>query len=172
MYCIMCQQKVTNKDASHCPHCGSNLYDKADKGKPVNLITAYISVFKRMFDWRGRSSWKEFVYAYLMHFIVSLMFLMFVLNNNNLRFVFMFYSQGMFFPFLALWVRRAHDTGRPFRSLAFCSLSMAVFIASKESSIFQKAIGEYTGATLADIITSKSNIGVNPYGPDPEGKEY
>ena len=163
---------IQSKTGVHkCDQCGYNFsLDKNGEAREVvgareekfNLFTAYISVFKKMFDFRGRSRRKEYWYAFIMNWIVTAIvfavtLLPFYFDKIGLflvAYIFLFvYSVPVAIAFLAAEVRRLHDTGRGWP---------AVFVS------YSPVVGQYL---LLIYLFEDSQFGPNEYGPNPKGQE-
>ena len=188
--CPYCEEKIEKK--TKCPKCGSEeisfsiqqqkgVYkcaqcgysfriDKNGEAREVvgareekyNLFTAYISVFKKMFDFRGRSRRKEYWYACIMNWIVTaIVFTVTLLPYSFdeiglflVAYIFLLvYSVLVGIAFLAAEIRRLHDTGRGWPAL---------FVS------YIPVVGQYL---ILIYLFEDSQFGPNEYGPNPKGKE-
>lgn len=145
--CDKCGTEL-EQNVEFCTACGSYAGGKTEtvQAQPVaepfvpkkyNLITAYISTFKKFGQFGGRSRRSEFWYANLTHFIIELILGIFVavsiaggvltsgvmetgIVDPNHMMDKLFWAivpvvifEGIsFVPFLALTVRRLHDSGK------------------------------------------------------------
>ncbi len=131
-FCHNCGAEIFNPRQVYCLNCGAQLISAPGEGKDYNLITAWLSFFKRYADFKGRSRRQEYWYAYLANFIIAM-----VLNcirsaamvaartsydysfcetaESIYDFFFMaavLYMLATLIPNFALQTRRLHDTGR------------------------------------------------------------
>ena len=171
MYCTKCGNDAG--EASFCPVCGAALQFMTTNNNSVekyNLISAYISMFKKYAKFSGRSRRSEYWFATLAHSIVMLVLGLLMIMPLAMDialygeptevalsiipfgyFLSFIYSVATLVPYLALTIRRLHDTGR---SGWFYLLSLIPYIGSIVIFVF----------TVLD-----SERGINKYGPSPKG---
>ena len=158
-----------------CPSCGAELHpvgSGAQHGKKYNIITAYISMFRRFSDFRGRSRRSEYWYAYLANLIIVFCMVgallaidYFAVANvgpdgefakgyvnafNIVNGIFTLYSLVIFIPQLALITRRLHDVGKS-------SLYLLLMLVMPIGTFILMAIMALDGVR-----------GANRYGEDPK----
>lgn len=189
--CPYCEEKI--EKMINCPKCGSEEVDFSLVGKTsvfkckschyrytvnqsgvisdyigakeedFNIFTAFISMYKKMFNFKGRSRRKEYWLATLSHVIVDtvLSILLFVVSlaDSSVGFfimlpVFLVYGIAMGIGMLAMEIRRLHDTGRPWTTI-FISLVPVV--------------GRFV---LWYFLIEDSQFGPNEYGPNPKWNNY
>ena len=110
---IVCKNcgKENKIDSELCSECGTLLND--------GLVSCYKSMWKRAFDFKGRSSKKEFIKAYLIN---EFLFLILAILAIYLCLI-SFFTEWLFFIILAVFiisqfavasltVRRLHDAGK------------------------------------------------------------
>jgi uncharacterized membrane protein YhaH (DUF805 family) len=112
----------------------------------------YFDVFKRAFDFGGRSRRAEYWYFVLFNFIVSIAFAaisaMIGDKRNILGYLYAFFG---LIPAIALHVRRLHDIGKSAWNLLFLFIPILGPVVLIVFSLFD------------------SDIGLNAYGPNPKG---
>ena len=179
--CPYCQEKIENKP--NCPKCQSDDVEFAILGKTgiyeckkcgykytvsqtgntkeyigarvedFNILTAFLNVYKKMFDFKGRARRKEYwlplpllwlssLLAYVLPF-VSAYFLIFSIA----------FTIATTVGVLAMEIRRLHDTGRPWTS---------IFVT------YIPVVGQFI---LFYYMIEDSEFGPNEYGPNPKGQE-
>lgn len=172
--CPACGACYDNQNLIVCPSCGADLHPYI-VGAPqkYNIFTAYISMFKRFSDFKGRSRRSEFWYAYLANFIIIFVMvgLLMIIDYlavrdsggsgefahkyvnafNIVYFIFNVYAFVTLVPQIALIIRRLHDTGR--------SALYALFML----------LAPVGSAVLMVFLAFKGTSGYNKYGPDPCG---
>lgn len=183
MFCPECRAWVEKVET--CPHCGASIpvceetlpsEVQENKQEPIyieelNLWTAFISMFKRLTDFKGRSRRSEFWFAYLAHMLIGLVLCIPLLTTIvnlaysmesgipdaglMLRFfvisiIIMLYSLIVFVPWLALMVRRLHDAGYTGLWLLICFVP-------------------FGGVVLFYFFCLDSQPGTNRYGKNPKG---
>ena len=110
---IVCENcgKEHYVDSELCSECGTLLKD--------GLVSCYISMWKRAFDFKGRSSKSEFIKAYLINAFLSVILAVPAIYLSLISFS----TEWPFFVVLALFaisqlavaaltVRRLHDAGK------------------------------------------------------------
>ncbi len=138
-FCQGCGAEIFNPQQVYCLNCGAQLVSVPGEVKEYNLITAWLSFFKKDVDFKGRSRRQEYWYAYLANFIIG-MVLNFIRSaamavarisydysvhrtaESIYDFFFMvtvLYMLATVIPTLAMQTRRLHDTGRSGRLLLF-----------------------------------------------------
>lgn len=188
--CPYCEQKIEKK--MNCPKCGSEEVDFSLVGKTsvfkckschyrytvnqsgvisdyigakeedFNIFTAFISMYKKMFNFKGRSRRKEYWLSLPLFYVVfSLLYaLTFVasfaesdLFSVLLLLVFFVFGIASVIAILALEIRRLHDTGRQWYS---------IFVT------YVPLVGQLI---LLYYMIEDSQFGPNEYGPNPKGME-
>ncbi len=172
-YCTKCGRDV-EKGLAVCPYCGQDIIENGgDSGgtatpRKFNLFTAYMEMLKRYSEFGGRSSRSEFWYAYLMDFIIAVIFgviyivmlsLALALESDGIGIAGMLvallaflYVLSTMIPRIALHIRRLHDTGK---SGWFYLLSL---------------IPEVGMIVVLVLCALEPQAGENKYGPDPRYK--
>ncbi len=131
-FCTNCGAEIFNPQQVYCLNCGAQLISAPGEVKSYNLITAWLSFFKRYADFKGRSRRQEYWLAYLANFIIG-MALNFIRSatmvaartsydysfretaesiNDFFFMVTVLYMLATVIPNLAIQTRRLHDTGR------------------------------------------------------------
>ncbi len=114
-------------------------------------IDYYLKAFRRYFDFDGRSRRSEYWYFVLLNFIVTVILWIFIFVIPILGLAsYLIYAFAIFFPNLALLVRRLHDTNRSGWNLLFSFIPLAGFII------------------MLVFLTEEGTLGHNQYGPDPK----
>lgn len=175
-YCSKCGTRFNDGD-SFCQNCGApfspalgvNVNQGAQvysEPKDYNLFTAWVSMWKRAFDFKGRSRRKEYWLAAIANalfyslavFIIFILGIMITGTTNSGEsalpyIVFAFstiYILAAFIPGLSLEVRRLHDTNRS---------GWWIFIA----------LIPFIGAiSLLVFYCTEGDLGPNKYGPSPK----
>lgn len=129
-YCTGCGYSLIGRENSHfCPACGkkigANVFDVSTPEPQNNtLISAYISMFKKYADFKGRSRRREYWLVALANLIIAIpMYICnFAASSSGsedllgafavLSLVYSIYALVTFVPTLALTVRRLHDIGK------------------------------------------------------------
>lgn len=143
-----------------------------NKVKKYNLISAYIDMFYKFDNFKGRSRRSEFFYATLLDIIIIVAYMMififlgyfgyeydFLTASETERlgimykFVYLIYCIITFIPRLSLTVRRLHDTGRSGWWLLVGLIPYGVFVV------------------LLFLVT-ESDPCINKYGTNPKGQYY
>lgn len=144
MFCPECRAWI--EKVKTCPHCGASIDVPEENIQPepqeteqdkdyieeFNLWTAFASMFKKYFDFKGRSRRSEFWLAYLANMLILLVFCIpFITTWVNAVFsmesgksysdlmlrlvvmliITMVYSLIIFIPWISLMIRRLHDAG-------------------------------------------------------------
>ena len=140
------------------------------KEEDFNLFTAYFSMFKRMFRFKGRARRKEYWLAMLMNSIVGgvlygamVVSMLFAAVEDTgvavaivaavISVVNLLYNLAVLPAALALEIRRLHDTGRAWHAIFVTLIPL---------------VGQYL---LLWYMIEDSQIGANEYGPNPKGLE-
>ncbi len=76
------------------------------------MVEAFLSGWKRAFDYVGRSSRPEFWWFVLANVIVSLVLAVLSNSVNQLTFLYVLYSFAVIVPSIPLTVRRLRDAGK------------------------------------------------------------
>lgn len=76
----------------------------------MNPFVAYEELWRRAFDFRGRSSRAEYWWVFLINLILSLLFLFGSGSSRIIADLTVVYGIAAFIPNLALLVRRLHDS--------------------------------------------------------------
>ncbi len=127
-FCSNCGAQIFNPQQAYCLNCGAQLGGAPGEVKEYNLITAWLSFFKRYADFKGRSRRQEYWYAYLANMIIGValyiiqVIAMFSADITDSGVaagisimgstVAMIYSLATIIPNFAIQTRRLHDTGR------------------------------------------------------------
>ena len=110
---VVCKNcgKENNKESELCSECGTLLKD--------GLLSCYISMWKRAFDFKGRSSRNEFIKAYLANaflFVILELLLLILGSYSYYSWVLIMLCAMIFlisqFAVASLTVRRLHDAGK------------------------------------------------------------
>lgn len=75
-------------------------------------LLAYVSAWQRYFDFTGRSTRKEFWLFFLLHFVVTVLFIAVDIYFPQFGWGDLIYGVVSFIPMVAIIVRRLHDSGR------------------------------------------------------------
>ncbi len=125
-FCPNCGAEVFNPQQGYCLNCGAQI--ASSEVKEYNLITAWLSFFKRYADFKGRSRRQEYWFAYLANMIIGVAFYIIqvialaatemtdsgvaaglsIMGSTAA----MVYSLATVIPNFAIQTRRLHDTGR------------------------------------------------------------
>ncbi len=162
-YCTKCGQMI-NEGTSFCPYCGKGVNTVTPK--KFNMFTAYAEMFKRYADFSGRSTQSEFWYVYLIHIIMEIIvigFTFFAIAFSEtycpdwvvpslviISIITIIYGLAAAVPWVALGIRRLHDTGK---SGWFYMLNL---------------IPEVGGIIFLVLCIFDSQPGTNKYGPNPK----
>lgn len=186
--CPYCEEKIENM--INCPKCGSEEVDFSIMGKTsvfeckncyykftvnqagevrdyigakeenFNVFTAFISMYKKMFNFKGRSRRKEYWLSLPLFYVAfSLLYaLMFYASFTESDFVtvlsilvFIVFTIASVIAMVALEIRRLHDTGRQWYS---------IFVT------YVPLVGQLI---LLYYMIEDSEFGPNEYGPNPKG---
>ncbi len=125
-FCPNCGAQIFNGQQGYCLNCGAQL--GGGEVKEYNLVTAWLSFFKRYADFKGRSRRQEYWFAYLANMIIGVAFYIIQMTalaaaditDSGLAAglsimcstVTMIYSLATIIPNFAIQTRRLHDTGR------------------------------------------------------------
>lgn len=169
--CPSCGEAYDDELLIVCLNCGAELHSNHSCDAPVKYgpFSAYKAMFKRAFDFRGRSSRSEYWFAYLFNALVVIMFSVamicvdimaaqaleesgeaaqiYVNIFRVIDYVFTVYAFVLLVPQLSLIVRRLHDSGL---NGAFASLVL---------------FGVFGMAVLMIPLARKGTSGPNRYGP-------
>ena len=190
MICRNCKHLVSNNDR-FCKHCGTNnpnyidksksheshvfgehkIYDKdrKRKAKRGTYLVAYITMWKRTFDYKGTTKRKEF-FTTLIVILVTLIPLISrlltilaygdsisILFNYNATYFYLIYVPILLVSLSSMIIRRIHDTGN---SGVYVSLwvvsSLAYFLGIEIRIIIWSILGLIFGIILA--LPSHDNI--------------
>lgn len=105
--------KYRNQISNQYRKEGAVTYDTAD----IGFFESYILMLKRYFDFEGTSTRKEFWYPYLINLGIAFAYQIALVSIFDLALIgaifsiYVIYQLAIFFPSLALMVRRLHDTG-------------------------------------------------------------
>lgn len=188
--CPYCEEKIEKK--MNCPKCESEDLDFSLLGKTsifeckncrykftvsqtgeirdyigakvenFNVFTAFISMYKKMFNFRGRSRRKEYWLSLPLTYVVfgvlyALPTIASLLGSDLLAFLSILVMLGVglvtAIALLALEIRRLHDTGRQWYS---------IFVT------YVPLVGQLI---LLYYMIEDSEFGPNEYGPNPKGME-
>ena len=104
---------------SNCPRCGRKFRLTAvmNETSSQNPVMCYFGMFRRYFDFRGRARRREMWWALLFHTIVTfvvafLLGMIFVDHYKQANEMLGYYGVATLLPFLAIQVRRLHDTNK------------------------------------------------------------
>ncbi len=128
-FCPNCGAQIYNPRQDYCLNCGAQLGAKQGEVKEYNLLTAWLSFFKRYADFKGRSRRQEYWYVYLANVIIGA--IVYIIQATSTAVLYntpdnlvaavismivsaaaMIYSFATIIPNFALQTRRLHDTGR------------------------------------------------------------
>lgn len=188
--CPYCEEKIEKK--MNCPKCESEDLDFSLMGKTsifeckncrykftvsqtgeirdyigakvenFNVFTAFISMYKKMFNFKGRSRRKEYWLSLPLTYVVfgvlyALPTIASLLGSDLLAFLSILVMLGVglvtAIAMLALEIRRLHDTGRQWYS---------IFVT------YVPLVGQLI---LLYYMIEDSEFGPNEYGPNPKGME-
>ena len=188
--CPYCEEKIEKK--MNCPKCESEDLDFSLMGKTsvfeckdcrykftmsqngeirdyigakkedFNIFTAFISMYKKMFNFKGRSRRKEYWLAipltYVAIFAIYVLSFVATTSGSDLVaflgvLVMMGFCLVTAIAMLALEIRRLHDTGRQWYS---------IFVT------YIPFVGRFI---LLYYMIEDSQFGPNEYGPNPKGME-
>lgn len=188
--CPYCEEKIEKK--MNCPKCESEDLDFSLLGKTsifeckncrykftvsqtgeirdyigakvenFNIFTAFISMYKKMFNFKGRSRRKEYWLSLPLTYVVfgvlyALPTIASLLGSDLLAFLSILVMLGVglvtAIALLALEIRRLHDTGRQWYS---------IFVT------YVPLVGQLI---LLYYMIEDSEFGPNEYGPNPKGME-
>lgn len=181
-YCSNCGTRFNDGD-SFCQNCGApfspalgvNVNQGAQvysEPKDYNLFTAWISMWKRAFDFKGRSRRKEYWLAAIANalfyslavFIIFILGIMITGTTNSGEsalpyIVFAFstiYILAAFIPGLSLAVRRLHDTDQSGKFLLVALLGIIPIV------------GWIVNIILLVNFCTEGDLRTNKYGPSPK----
>lgn len=181
-YCSKCGTRFNDGD-SFCQNCGApfspalgvNVNQGAQvysEPKDYNLFTAWISMWKRAFDFKGRSRRKEYWLAAIANalfyslavFIIFILGIMITGTTNSGEsalpyIVFAFstiYILAAFIPGLSLAVRRLHDTDQSGKFLLVALLGIIPIV------------GWIVNIILLVNFCTEGDLRTNKYGPSPK----
>ena len=133
------------------------------KTEDFNILTAFLSIYKKMFDFKGRARRKEYwlamplLYATLLAMYVLTFLFMATIDSVFVVLVsiivFTVYLVATMVGTLAMEIRRLHDTGRQWYM------------------IFVNCIPLVGRFILLYYLIEESQFGPNEYGPNPKGLE-
>lgn len=164
MFCPECRAWI--EKVKTCPHCGASIDVSEENIQPkpqeteqdkiyieeFNLWTAFASMFKKCFNFKGRSRRSEFWLAYLANMLISLVFCIplitalvnavysmesgspdtaLLLRAFVMWGIAVLYGLIIFIPWISLMVRRLHDAGYSGLWLFICFIpfgSVALFV--------------------------------------------
>lgn len=182
-YCSKCGTRFSDGD-SFCQNCGApfspalgvNVNQGAQvysEPKDYNLFTAWVSMWKRAFDFKGRSRRKEYWLAALANILLTFgaMIIFAILtgmianatatDDTSIIYVpiaiFTIYWLAALIPGLALAVRRLHDTNHSGKFLFVGLLGIIPLVGSMIASII-----------LLVLYCTEGDLGSNYYGPSPK----
>ncbi len=116
----------------------------------------YAKVFKQYLDFSGRARRREFWMFSLFHYLIVIFLIMidvqFELESNEIGLLTTIYFLISFLPFLAVSVRRLHDTGK---SGWYLLIGLLPFVG---------------GFILFIFLCFESEYGTNKWGQNPLGK--
>lgn len=181
-YCSNCGTRFNDGD-SFCQNCGApfspalgvNVNQGAQvysEPKDYNLFTAWVSMWKRAFDFKGRSRRKEYWLAAIANalfyslavFIIFILGIMITGTTNSGEsalpyIVFAFstiYILAAFIPGLSLAVRRLHDTNQSGKFLLVALLGIIPIV------------GWIVNIILLVNFCTEGDLRTNKYGPSPK----
>lgn len=181
-YCSNCGTRFNDGD-SFCQNCGApfspalgvNVNQGAQvysEPKDYNLFTAWVSMWKRAFDFKGRSRRKEYWLAAIANalfyslavFIIFILGIMITGTTNSGEsalpyIVFAFstiYILAAFIPGLSLAVRRLHDTDQSGKFLLVALLGIIPIV------------GWIVNIILLVNFCTEGDLRTNKYGPSPK----
>ena len=147
----------------------------------MNFEEAIKSVFTNYFKFSGRARRSEYWYFFLFNFIVSFVLALFARTTKELNILSDIWSIAIFFPSLAVTVRRLHDVGKSgwyvllfWLVVILCSLMM--FMAG-DKDLIGVAIFEMLLMFAAIIVfivwlCRDSQPGENKWGPNPKENDW
>lgn len=181
-YCSNCGTRFNDGD-SFCQNCGApfspalgvNVNQGAQvysEPKDYNLFTAWISMWKRAFDFKGRSRRKEYWLAALANALfyslaVSIVFILGIMitgatnsGERALPYIVLAFSTiyilAAFIPGLSLAVRRLHDTNQSGKFLLVALLGIIPIV------------GWIVNIILLVNFCTEGDLRTNKYGPSPK----
>ncbi len=161
----------SQKSVYKCAKCGYEFYFNKNgepkeyvgaRNEEFNFFTAYLSIFKKVFDFKGRARRKEYWLATLAHILaiyvlyIAVFFTAFIDNDAitiPLVIAVVVYTIAVGIGLTAVEIRRLHDTGRSWT---------AYFVG------YIPIVGQYIALMY---LIEDSEFGANDYGPNPKGKE-
>lgn len=188
--CPYCEEKIESKP--NCPKCQSNEVEFSLLGKTgiyeckqcrykytvsrtgevreyvgakvedFNILTAFLNIYKKIFDFKGRASRKEYwlaqpLFVLIFFVLYALTFVSIFAESAALAIfstlVIFAYALVTGVGMLAMTIRRLHDTGRAWYS---------IFVS------YIPFVGQFI---LLYYTIEDSQVGPNEYGPNPKGKE-
>lgn len=181
-YCSNCGTRFNDGD-SFCQNCGApfspalgvNVNQGAQvysEPKDYNLFTAWVSMWKRAFDFKGRSRRKEYWLAAIANalfyslavFIIFILGIMITGTTNSggsaLPYIVLAFSTiyilAAFIPGLSLAVRRLHDTDQSGKFLLVALLGIIPIV------------GWIVNIILLVNFCTEGDLRTNKYGPSPK----
>ncbi len=179
--CPKCGMRIEGSigmNRNFCQNCGCNLtdvpeqyarrYSESEDIANYNLITAFVSMFKKYAQFNGRSRRSEYWYATLANVLISMamyivIIVMAVMSESSytmsttltmilgfISLAWVGYAFAVLIPSMAICVRRLHDTGRSGWNYLYCLIP-------------------YIGSIILIVfLAQEGQRGPNIYGPDPK----
>lgn len=100
-------------------------------------MNAYLEMWERAFDFKGRTGPDKFKYAYIVNLVIIIiqyLTLSVVINHETVwiggmfSLIFMLYDFMMLIPFISLQIRRFHDAGKTTGRFWLCLLTAPLFV--------------------------------------------
>ncbi len=110
--CAHCGKPI-KFNINFCQHCGKAVREQPDPQPPkpqeekISIFQAYINIWKNAFNFKGVLSRKEYWFAMLIHYVISVIFAL--MDYEDYVFLYL-YTLVSFIPFLSASVRRLHDS--------------------------------------------------------------
>ena len=120
MYCKKCKNVIKDNEY-YCPYCGYN-NKKGEEITPDEVMTlkkCFKNFFTKAFSAKGVATRKEFWFIYLFYFIIFVILGLIGIKVTIFNYINTFLNIVLFFPLMALSIRRYHDINK---SGAFAAL--------------------------------------------------
>ena len=143
----------------------------------MSFAEALSSVFTNYFNFSGRARRTEYWLFTLFNFFIGIILgALQTFVSSDLEIISIIYSVAIFFPSLAVTVRRLHDTGRSgwfiFLPILPYVIGVVLFVISGIEAILYIFIALFAVMTIIYLVWlfTDSQPGTNQYGPNPKEK--
>lgn len=113
MYCKKCQNVIKDNEY-YCPYCGyNNKKDELPKeNNDMTVKRCILNFFTKSFSAKGVATRKEFWLIYLFYLIIAIILGLIGLKIAMFNYINTFLNIILFFPLMALSIRRYHDINK------------------------------------------------------------